>query len=47
MTWVALIFTPVVLACPGWAGWVFRRRVTGAPLTPPAAGPVTHAPSAP
>jgi cytochrome bd ubiquinol oxidase subunit II len=50
MTWVALIFTPVVLAYQGWTYWVFRRRVTGAPLTPPAspaAGPVTHAPSGP
>jgi cytochrome d ubiquinol oxidase subunit II len=47
MTWVALIFTPVVLAYQGWTYWVFRHRVTGAPLTPPQAGPVTHAPSGP
>ncbi|WP_084966038.1 cytochrome d ubiquinol oxidase subunit II [Thermoactinospora rubra] len=30
MTWVAAIFTPVVLAYQGWTYWVFRRRVTGA-----------------
>ena len=47
MTWVALIFTPVVLAYQGWTYWVFRHRVTGAPLTPPKAGPVSHAPSGP
>jgi len=47
MTWVALIFTPVVLAYQGWTYWVFRHRVTGAPLIPPKAGPVTHAPSGP
>jgi cytochrome bd ubiquinol oxidase subunit II len=47
MTWVALIFTPVVLAYQGWTYWVFRHRVTGAPLTPPRAGSVTHAPSGP
>jgi len=47
MTWVALIFTPVVLAYQGWTYWVFRHRVTGAPLTPPKAGPARHAPSGP
>jgi cytochrome bd ubiquinol oxidase subunit II len=48
MTWVALIFSPVVLAYQGWAYWVFRHRVTGAPLGrshPPTAGPVSQAPS--
>ena len=28
MTWVALIFTPVVLAYQGWTYWVFSRRLT-------------------
>ncbi|MEV7012540.1 cytochrome d ubiquinol oxidase subunit II [Streptosporangium sp. NPDC051022] len=28
MTWVAVIFTPVVLAYQGWTYWVFRRRIT-------------------
>ncbi|MEV8639101.1 cytochrome d ubiquinol oxidase subunit II [Streptosporangium sp. NPDC051023] len=31
MTWVAVIFTPVVLAYQGWTYWVFRRRLTGGP----------------
>ncbi|HXP20713.1 MAG TPA: cytochrome d ubiquinol oxidase subunit II [Streptosporangiaceae bacterium] len=28
MTWVALIFTPVVLGYQGWTYWVFRKRLT-------------------
>jgi len=28
MTWVALVFTPVVLAYQGWTYWVFRKRLT-------------------
>ena len=27
MTWVALIFTPIVLAYQGWTYWVFRERI--------------------
>ena len=30
MTWVAVFFTPVVLAYQGWTYWVFRKRVTRA-----------------
>ncbi|MCK2215911.1 cytochrome d ubiquinol oxidase subunit II [Actinomadura sp. ATCC 31491] len=30
MTWVAAIFTPVVLGYQAWTYWVFRRRLTGA-----------------
>jgi len=30
MTWVAVIFTPVVLAYQAWTYWVFRKRVTRA-----------------
>jgi cytochrome d ubiquinol oxidase subunit II len=29
MSWVALIFTPLVLLYQGWTYWVFRARVTG------------------
>jgi cytochrome d ubiquinol oxidase subunit II len=29
MSWVALFFTPVVLAYQAWSYWVFRKRVTG------------------
>ncbi len=32
MTWVALIFTPVVLTYQGWTYWVFRKRLTRADL---------------
>jgi cytochrome d ubiquinol oxidase subunit II len=28
MTWVALIFTPIVLGYQGWTYWVFRKRLT-------------------
>jgi cytochrome d ubiquinol oxidase subunit II len=28
MTWVAVAFTPIVLAYQGWTYWVFRRRLT-------------------
>ncbi len=32
MTWVALIFTPVVLAYQAWTYWVFRHRIQGTPV---------------
>lgn len=28
MTWVAVIFTPIVLMYQGWTYWVFRKRIT-------------------
>ncbi|MEW9531755.1 cytochrome d ubiquinol oxidase subunit II [Microbispora sp. NPDC049125] len=31
MTWVAAIFTPVVLLYQGWTYWVFRKRLTTGP----------------
>ena len=37
MTWVAVVFTPVVLAYQSWTFWVFRRRI-GAADIPAAAG---------
>ena len=30
MTWVAAIFTPIVLAYQGWTYWVFRKRISTA-----------------
>jgi cytochrome d ubiquinol oxidase subunit II len=27
MTWVALIFTPIVLCYQAWTYWVFRKRI--------------------
>jgi cytochrome d ubiquinol oxidase subunit II len=37
MTWVAVIFTPIVLIYQGWTYWVFRRRI-GVEHIPPATG---------
>lgn len=33
MTWVAVVFLPLVLLYQGWSYWVFRRRVTGETVT--------------
>lgn len=33
MTWVAVVFLPLVLVYQGWSYWVFRQRVTGAQIT--------------
>jgi cytochrome bd ubiquinol oxidase subunit II len=37
MTWVAVFFTPVVLAYQAWTYWVFRKRI-GVEQIPPASG---------
>ncbi|GAA3950507.1 cytochrome d ubiquinol oxidase subunit II [Actinoplanes auranticolor] len=39
MTWVAVVFTPIVLAYQGWTYWVFRQRLTveHIPVSPPPA----------
>lgn len=37
MTWVALIFTPIVLLYQGWTYWVFRKRLSRSDILPPAA----------
>jgi cytochrome bd ubiquinol oxidase subunit II len=44
MSWVALLFTPVVLAYQGWTYWVFRQRLAGPAAAPPAAGRETPEP---
>jgi cytochrome d ubiquinol oxidase subunit II len=28
MSWVALVFMPLVLAYQGWTYWIFRKRVS-------------------
>ncbi|GHC93525.1 cytochrome c oxidase assembly protein [Nocardiopsis terrae] len=33
MTWVAVVFLPLVLGYQGWSYWVFRQRVTGEQIT--------------
>ncbi len=49
MTWVAVIFTPVVLAYQSWTYWVFRRRISvhHIPVPPPAGPAPTPAAPAP
>jgi cytochrome bd ubiquinol oxidase subunit II len=52
MSWVAIIFTPIVLGYQGWTYWVFRKRLTASdipsadatPATPPITGmePAEH-----
>jgi len=43
MSWVAVIFTPVVLLYQGWTYWVFRKRLSRSDFPPPAAGPAAPA----
>ncbi|MEU7826845.1 cytochrome d ubiquinol oxidase subunit II [Catellatospora sp. NPDC049133] len=38
MTWVAVVFTPVVVAYQGWTYWVFRKRISITHI-PPASEP--------
>ncbi|WP_028646902.1 cytochrome d ubiquinol oxidase subunit II [Nocardiopsis sp. CNT312] len=33
MSWVAVVFLPLILLYQGWSYWVFRRRVTGEQIT--------------
>ncbi|BCJ49128.1 cytochrome c oxidase assembly protein [Actinoplanes sp. NBRC 14428] len=44
MTWVAVAFTPIVLAYQGWTYWVFRKRLTVEHI-PAAPVPVSPAPA--
>ena len=39
MTWVAVVFTPIVLVYQGWTYWVFRKRLGVADIPPPAGLP--------
>src|ERR1700722_18045316 len=34
MSWVALIFTPIVLGYQSWSYWVFRKRLTSSDIPP-------------
>jgi len=42
MTWVAVVFTPIVLAYQGWTYWVFRRRLSAASIASPEAGTLDY-----
>lgn len=33
MTWVAVVFLPIILGYQAWSYWVFRKRVTGEQIT--------------
>ena len=46
MSWVAVIFTPVVLAYQGWTYWVFRQRLSRSDIGPGQVPPVTGPESA-
>ncbi len=39
MTWVAVIFTPIVLAYQAWTYWVFRKRISTLHIPTPADAP--------
>jgi cytochrome bd ubiquinol oxidase subunit II len=41
MTWVAVIFTPIVLAYQSWTYWVFRKRITTEHIPEPAGIPLS------
>lgn len=45
MTWVAVLFTPVVLAYQGWTYWVFRRRIGVEHIPAPTGLPAQRRPS--
>ncbi len=40
MTWVAVIFTPIVLLYQSWTYWVFRRRITTHHIPEPVGEPI-------
>ncbi len=40
MTWVAVLFTPIVLLYQGWTYWVFRKRLSTQHIPVAAPGPV-------
>ena len=52
MSWVAVVFTPIVLLYQGWTYWVFRRRIGVRDIPadehrPPRIGPAAAAPETP
>jgi cytochrome d ubiquinol oxidase subunit II len=45
MTWVAVLFTPLVLLYQGWTYWIFRKRISTHHIpAPPAAAAAVDAP---
>lgn len=45
MTWVAVVFTPLVLAYQAWTYWVFRHRISDEDIADPHAGSLDHIPA--
>ncbi len=45
MTWVAVVFTPIVLMYQGWTYWVFRKRISAEDIVDPEYGSLDHVPS--
>jgi cytochrome d ubiquinol oxidase subunit II len=41
MSWVALVFTPIVLAYQAWTFWVFRQRISPSDIPAPTGLPAT------
>ena len=45
MTWVAVVFTPIVLAYQGWTYWVFRKRIGAEHIADAEKGALDHVPA--
>ena len=41
MTWVAVLFTPIVVGYQSWSYWVFRKRISTHHIPTPASAPTT------
>ncbi|HYO17502.1 MAG TPA: cytochrome d ubiquinol oxidase subunit II, partial [Dermatophilaceae bacterium] len=45
MTWVAVVFVPIVLAYQSWTYWVFRKRVSADDIVDPEKGVLDEVPA--
>jgi cytochrome d ubiquinol oxidase subunit II len=45
MTWVAVIFVPIVLGYQAWSYWVFRKRISSADIVNPEHGVLDEVPA--
>jgi cytochrome bd ubiquinol oxidase subunit II len=45
MTWVAVIFVPIVLGYQAWSYWVFRKRISSADIANPEHGVLDEVPA--
>jgi cytochrome d ubiquinol oxidase subunit II len=45
MTWVAVVFTPIVLCYQAWTFWVFRRRIGAGDISPATGLPASGRPT--